>query len=334
MRNRWIKFGCFLTGYNYDIMKTSSEASAKAVKKYTSAILIVCLIWGFIGYNFANNYMHLETGGSIIGGLVMVFIIVQIEKQIILNVGKNKWGNFFRLFIAIIMAFLGSIIIDQMIFKDDIELKKEGKLIERVNRALPGKIKEVNEEITRLDSLIYYKNNERTILIAEVTKKPIIKFPTYETIIRPGKINKIFIDSTGNTTTREIDTLYKERKYTSTSRANPKSELIPTIDIQIKELSIKRDVYSLKKLDIRADLEAKFRSKVGFLDEINTMVSILEDSTPALVVWLLFFFFLISLELFVVAGKWGKNTETDYDIAIMHQRDVRIKAIKQLTEKE
>ena len=52
------------------------------------------------------------------------------------------------------MALLGSIIIDQMIFKDDIELKKEEELVERVNKALPGKLTEINQEIIRLDSLI------------------------------------------------------------------------------------------------------------------------------------------------------------------------------------
>ena len=76
MRTWWIRFGCFLTGYNYDIMKNSSEASAKSVKKYTSAILIVSIIWGFIGYSFANRYLHLDTKGSIVGAIIMIFIVI------------------------------------------------------------------------------------------------------------------------------------------------------------------------------------------------------------------------------------------------------------------
>ncbi|WP_341222211.1 DUF4407 domain-containing protein [Polaribacter atrinae] len=334
MRNSWMKFGCFLTGYNYNIMKSSSEASAKAVKKYTAAILIVSIIWGFIGFTFANKYVHLDTLGSVIGGVIAVFIIIQIEKQIILNVGKNRSANIFRTLIALIMAFLGSIIIDQMIFKDDIELKKEEELVERVNNALPGKVAEINQEIARLDSLISYKNNERTNLIKEITETPIITLPGYETVTKPGKTTKIIIDELGNTITKEIDTIFKERKYTSSSRENPKAAMLPTIDTQIKDLSIKRDEYSLKKLDMREDLEKQFRSKVGFLDEINTMINILSESVAALVVWFLWFFFLFFIELFVVSSKWGKNTETDYDIAVLHQRDVRINAIKQLSSKE
>ena len=333
MRHSWMKFGCFLTGYNYNIMKSCSEASAKAVKKYTAAILIVSIIWGFIGFTFANKYVHLGTSGSIIGGIIAVFIIIQIEKQIILNVGKNGFANTFRTLIALIMAFLGSIIIDQMIFKDDIELKKEEELVERVNKALPGKVTEINYEIARLDSLISYKNDERINLIKEVTKNPIITLPAYETVTKPGKTLKVITDVLGNKTTKEIDTVFKERTYTSSSRENPKAAILPTIDIQLKELSIKRDAYSLKKLDIREDLEKQFRSKVGFLDEIDTMIVILSESSAAFVVWLLWFLFLFFIELFVVSSKWGKNSETDYDIAVLHQRNVRINAINQLSNK-
>jgi hypothetical protein len=315
-------------------MKSSSEASAKAVKKYTAAILIVSVIWGFIGFTFANRYVHLDTLGSVIGAVISVFIIIQIEKQIILNIGKNYFANFFRTLIALIMALLGSIIIDQMIFKDDIELKKEEELVERVNKALPGKLTEINQEIIILDSLISYKNSERTNLIKEVTETPIISLPGYETVTKPGKTTRIIVDAFGNRATKEIDTIFRERKYTSSSRENPKAAMIPSIDGQINDLSKKRDQYSLKKLDMRKDLEKQFRSKIGFLDEINTMKSILLESFSAFVVWILWFLFLFSIELFVVSSKWGKNTETDYDIAILHQRDVRINAIKQLANKD
>ncbi|MHB9142466.1 MAG: DUF4407 domain-containing protein, partial [Paludibacter sp.] len=58
MKDIWIKFGCFLTGHNYAIIKNSSEASAKTVKKYLSALLIISTIWGFIGFAFTHRYLH------------------------------------------------------------------------------------------------------------------------------------------------------------------------------------------------------------------------------------------------------------------------------------
>ena len=75
MNNWWIRFGCFLTGYNYAIVRNSSEVAAKAVKRYTSALLIVCLLWSFIGYSFAERYLESVLIGSIVGAIIAVVII-------------------------------------------------------------------------------------------------------------------------------------------------------------------------------------------------------------------------------------------------------------------
>jgi hypothetical protein len=332
MRNWWIKFGCFLTGYNYEIMKSSSEASAKSLKKYTSAILIVSIIWAFIGFTFSNRYMHLDVLGSSIGAVIMVFIVIQIEKQIILNIGQNKVAIVFRVLIAIIMAILGSVIIDQIIFKDDIELQKEQDLILRVNKNLPGKVNEINEEIARLDSLINDKNAERTVLMTEILENPLTAFLNTETIRRPGKTNRTAIDANGISKTIQIDTVYTETKYSSSSRENPKAQLIPNIESQLVELSKKRDDYSNLKIGVKDRLEEKFRSKVGFLDELETMITILLKSNIALGVWLLWFLFLVFIELFVVSNKMFGNNDTDYDTIIKHQMAVKINAINQLSK--
>jgi hypothetical protein len=58
MKDLWLKLGCFLTGYNYDILKTCSEVAAKSVKRYTAAMFIICIIWAFVGYTFTQRYLH------------------------------------------------------------------------------------------------------------------------------------------------------------------------------------------------------------------------------------------------------------------------------------
>jgi hypothetical protein len=315
MKNWWIKLGCFLTGYNYGILKSCSEASKKTLKKYTSAILIISIIWGFVGYTFTDRYLQLDMIGSIVGAIIMVTIAIQIERQIILTIEKNKLAIVFRLFIALIMAFLGSIIIDQIIFKDDIEIQKEYNTVERVNKALPERVSQINDEIFRLDSIINEKNLERTNIINDVTNKPIIKLPGFKSeVIKDG------------------DSSYTKKVFTSVSQQNPKAELIPIIDQQIKDYSDKRDKFSNMKIGIRDNLEKQFREKTGFLDELEVMVSILVNSKVALIVWLLWFGFLVAIELFIVTSKFGNNTLTDYDKTILHQKEVRISAINQLTQ--
>src|SRR5687768_5264852 len=152
MRRWWVKFGCFLTGYNYTIVRNSSEVTAKAVKRYTSAMIIVCIIWSFIGYVFTDRYLHGGRNGSIIGALVMIVIIVQIERQIILSINPSKLLYISRALIATMMAIIGAIIIDQIIFKEDIELEKITSIEERVKKALPPKTEELRAQILTLDS--------------------------------------------------------------------------------------------------------------------------------------------------------------------------------------
>src|SRR5579872_4584110 len=134
MRTWWIKFGCFLTGYNYGIVKVSSEVTAKAVKKYTSAMLIVCILWFFVGFTFTKRYVSDSLTSSLAGAVIMVVIIIQIERQILLAVGRNWKLYVARATIAFLMAIIGSIVIDQTVFKGDIELEKISYIQDRVNK--------------------------------------------------------------------------------------------------------------------------------------------------------------------------------------------------------
>ncbi|WP_298366425.1 DUF4407 domain-containing protein [uncultured Lutibacter sp.] len=315
-------------------MRNSSEASSKAVKKFTSAILIVSLIWGFIGYSFCNRYIHLNQFGSIIGAVIMVFIIIQIERQIILNVGKNKFSLTFRFGIALIMAILGSLIIDQIIFKEDIEIAQSEKINARIEQNLEAKISMINDEISRLDTLIVEKNVERNLLLKEITTRPTIKMPSNKVKRIPGKFNKSVVDKvTGEISIVQKDTMYIETEYTSSSVPNPKGDLIPIIENDLNEFATMRSDFIAQKLQVRKIVEKEEKGKIGFLDELDTMYVLLSSNKVSLFVWLLWFFFFMFIELFVVTGKLGSNNETDYDITILHQRDVRIKAIEQLSKK-
>ncbi|MBK8883925.1 MAG: DUF4407 domain-containing protein [Bacteroidales bacterium] len=77
--------------------------------------------------------------------------------------------------------------------------------------------------------------------------------------------------------------------------------------------------------------ETELSSKTGFLDELKTLFSILFSSWIAMVVWIMFFLFLMSIEVFVLVNKFG-DEKNDYDSIILHQKDVRIKMLNKLSE--
>ena len=321
MRDLWLKLGCFLTGYNYTIIKNSSEASAKSVKKYLSALLIVSIIWCFIGFTFSNRYLHAGLFGSVCVAVVMVIIVIQIERQIILTTGRSNWALVFRALIAIVMAVVGSIIIDQIIFKEDIEIQKISKVQEDVNKILSTKTAQLDMEISSLDTLINKKELERAELIDEIARKPFVKSSTSET-----KNHLVKINGPGGISR---DSLVVRTDLTLTDAVNPKAGLIATVDQLIADLRIQKTEKQKARITIRQDLEKDLKAKTGFLDEMNTLIAILISHTVALIVWILIFVFFLSLELFVLVIKFG-DAKNDYEKAILYQMNSRIMMIDEL----
>ncbi|HET6559798.1 MAG TPA: DUF4407 domain-containing protein [Prolixibacteraceae bacterium] len=317
MNDLWVRFGCFMTGYNYSIVRNSSEASVKAVKKYLSALLIVCTLWGFVGYAFTQRYLHGNWYVSLIGALIMVLMVIQIERQIILSIGRNRMAYTFRILIGIVMAVLGSVILDQIIFKDDVEKLQISNIQEEVNRLLPVKTKELTMQIQQLDSSISSKEQERAKIIDEISKKPMIYSPTTTNLYRRDTISG--------------QLKLTNKTVTGSSIPNPKAEMIPSIDAQIKYLVEQRTLKETGMLNIRDVLEKDLRSKTGFLDELKVLFTILFNSGIAFTMWALIFLFFLAIELFVLVNKFG-DSKNDYDKTIVHQMEMRMKMLEKLDD--
>jgi hypothetical protein len=326
MREIWVRFGCFLTGYNYNIIKASSEAAAKTVKKYTAAMVIVCILWFFIGFTFAQRYLQLSVDGSIAGGLIAVIIIVQIERQIILSIGPSRGLYIARGAIAVMMAILGSIIIDQIIFKDDIELKKITSIEKRIKEALPPKTEELRNQISDLDTVIMKKEIEKLSLSMDINKNPTIKVYATTPTIRTNK--KTTVDTvTGKPITVEVT--IPGTITTSSDIPNPNIERIKSLEQDIISLRNLKSEKEKSLLNIRPELEKEINSKVGFLDELEIMYLLITGSTAALIVWLIWFFFLLGLEILVLVSKIGDKT-SDYEKTVMHHMNLQIRRLDAL----
>ncbi|GEO06558.1 hypothetical protein AAE02nite_42220 [Adhaeribacter aerolatus] len=327
MNNWWIRFGCFLTGYNYGIVRNSSEVAAKAVKRYTSALLIVCILWSFIGYSFTQRYLDGGLMGSIAGAVIAVIIIIQIERQIILSITPSKGLYISRALIAAMMSVIGAVIIDQIIFKEDIDLKKIDTIGDRVNNALPPKTADLRNQIASLDTAILNKENERLNLIADIEKRPTIKAISSVTTQTPVK--ETITDTTGNTIIKEK---VQQTKSVSVSNINnPKIDMIEPLVKQIEELRIQKSKKETDLINVRDQLEEEYKSKAGFLDELEVMYSLITGSNIALIVWFLWFFFLLGLELLVLISK-ANEKENDYEKTVKHHMDLQIRKLNALAK--
>ena len=326
MKELILKFACFLTGYNYAILRSCSENSRKAVKKNFSALIIVSLIWGFIGYTFAERYVGVEPIAAGAVAVVMVIVVINIERQIIMNVKRNNWAYLFRTVIAVVMAIIGAVIVDQTIFKEDIEKRKISSVQDEVDAILPKKTFQLDREIGRLDSMITAKETERQALIEEVTKTPFIKTVSSQKRVLP--VTKR--DAMGNA----YDSLEERREYTVENISNPKNDLIEPLNAQIDMLLQQKAAKESEYTTIRQDLEEDLRSRTGFLDELVILKGILLENWVAMFVYACFFLFFLAIELFILVNKGSENKDkNDYDSTVLHQQEIRKLELVKLAEK-
>lgn len=326
MRESWIKIGCFLTGYNYSILKNCSEVAKKTVKRYTAAMIIMCLLWGLIGYSFANRYLHASIEISLASLSLFIIIVIQIERQIIMQTHKNNYLQLFRGVIAVMMAFIGSLIIDQIIFKDDIELEKEQFINDKVERIYPSRAAIRQKQIGELKQQLSDKDSQRTALNNNIQSNPVIGVTTVQ--FNPVPVTRTETDSLGRS---KSTTNYISRATTINSQTpNPNIALIGPLDSQIN--SIQRMMLSQgdSLANLRMSIEKVLKEKTGFLDELNIMFSLLPKSTPALVVYIVWFILLLGLEFFILMNKRHEK-QTDYDTMIAHQMEMHVKKLNILS---
>ena len=109
--------GCFLIGWDKKILSECGEASYRQYRKLISAICIMMVLWGTIGYCFAERYVNVESCiFKVCISITFMFIVLCVERVIILTVGKARLMGVMRVLLALCMAVLGSCIFDQIIF--------------------------------------------------------------------------------------------------------------------------------------------------------------------------------------------------------------------------
>lgn len=317
MKNWWSKIGCLLTGWNLNILESCTESSRKQLKKYSSAILILIILWSFIGYSFAERYVRSPWWGSLITAVIFIIIIIQIERQIILTVGKNYWLASFRIVIAIIMAIIGSAILDQIIFKEDIE-KKMIEIVDRqVNEQLPNRLTTINTKLKELQFEVDSLDKKNLELYSEISKRPTIE--TVSTTRSPLTMRKL--DGT--------DSIVYRTTVSKNPISNPKMKEAEINNQHLEILRKQQEDYTQRKMDAETLLREELKAKQGFLEELNAIIEILSERTVALIFYLVLFTFLMSLELFVVVSKFG-DKRCDYDLVIEHQLEQKKKTLSEL----
>ena len=309
--NWWVLFGCKLTGWSPKVLAQCSEASRSQLSKYTSALLILILIWGVTGFCFAQRYIGLPWWTCFLVSLFFITIVVMIERQIILASEKTVAMVLFRAIIAFIMAIVGSTIFDQTMFGKDIDKQMSNTIELQVAELTPRRVHIIDEKLATLHYEIDSIDKVNVALQSDVNSHPFVIQKSVTTsqdkIVMPdGTIKTV---SNPSVTTNQVE--------------NPKIKTIEANNKTLDNLRIQEQQWTQKKQTIEEDTRKECKESVGFLEELEAMWTIITTRNLAGAFYLIFFFLLMSLELFVVVSKIG-DKECDYDAAIKGAQKVRI----------
>lgn len=321
MKDLWTRFSCHLIGWNYDILKDCSEASRKALHRYTGAVMLMMLMWSFIGYCMAIRYFDLEKTGAIIVATAFAIVILLIERQIILVVGKNTMTLVFRSLLALCMSLIGATIIDQYMFGKDIDAAMHHEIEQRTDDQLGYRQQIVDRQIvsyrTEIDSL----QLESARLSNEIAKQPMVKTTTY------NKQATGAVDSLGNPI---MVTGYQQHTV-----ENPKQRDLIRVNGRIDLLQQELMKASGNLLSLRDSLYAENERNIGLLTELKVTFSdkVIFSSLPSAVFYLVVLLFFLMIELLIVSGKLSGTSKCDYEALVEINQENRISDICAITSK-
>lgn len=153
-----LKLYCLLTGDDYNLLKDETPQSKKKVKLFAFCIVIPVLFWTINSFLMSSNVLMKDFSTSVITMIVCAVIIFAIEKIIIMSNG-SKGIAAFRIVLALIIALIGSLSLEEVIFKNDIDTQMSENKRVYVANALAIKKDELNLNILKKENEVNYKDS-------------------------------------------------------------------------------------------------------------------------------------------------------------------------------
>lgn len=305
--------GCFLIGWNKNILKECGEASYRQFRKLLSAICIMMVLWGTIGYCFADRYINIESCLlKICVALAFMFIVLCVERVIILTVGKARMMSFMRVLLALCMAILGSCIFDQIIFRNDIQQAIQEHREDIIKVTITKRLSIYDSDIQRITHEMDSLSKATIILGEELQKRPTIQgtnVNTQEQVVgmdENGRPKKVKVQSVNTVT-----------------MANPLAEQLKANNDQIQIYSNQLEQLRQDKKDIAQKTTEEVSQRApGFIEELEATLKVVSQSWISLAFYVILFCFLTFLELFVLTIKMGEN-KCDYELIVEHQLSLK-----------
>ena len=314
--------GCFLIGWDKDILNECGEASFRQYRKLLSAICIMMVLWGTIGYCFADRYINIESCAlKVCVSIAFMLIVLCVERVIILTIGKARLMSVMRILLALCMAILGSCIFDQIIFRNDIQQAIQEHREDVIGATITKRLAIYDSDIQRITNDMDSLSKATIALNEELQKRPVIKgtnVSTQEQIVgidENGKPQKV--------KTQTVNTI---------TLANPLAEQLKANNDQIQIYSVQLEQLRQDKKEVAEKVREEMNQRTaGFIEELEATLKVVSQSKVSLVFYIILFCFLTFLELFVLTIKMGEN-KCDYELIVENQLYLKRKLMEQTAQ--
>ncbi|MBQ8158129.1 MAG: DUF4407 domain-containing protein [Prevotella sp.] len=314
--------GCFLIGWDKNILNECGEASYRQYRKLLSAICIMMVLWGTIGYCFADRYINIESCAlKICVSLAFMFIVLCVERVIILTVGKARLMSVMRVLLALCMAVLGSCIFDQIIFRNDIQQAIQEHREDVISATITKRLAIYDGDIQRITNDMDSLSKATIVLNEELQKRPVIKGTNVST-----QEQVIGVDENGN------PQKVKTQIVNTVTMANPLAEQLKANNDQIQIYSTQLEQLRQDKKEVAETVRAEMNRRTpGFIEELEATLKVVSQSKASLAFYIILFCFLTFLELFVLTIKMGEN-KCDYELIVENQLSLKKNLMEQTAQ--
>jgi len=314
--------GCFLIGWNKNILKDCGEASFRQYRKLLSALCIMMMLWGIIGYCFADRYINIESCAlKVCISFAFMLIVLCVERVIILTVGKARLMTTMRVMLALCMAFLGACIFDQIIFRNDIQQAIQEHREDVISETIEKRLSIYDSDIQRIMQDMDTLSKTTIALNEELQKRPVIKGTNVS-------IQEQVVGVDENGKPKKVRT----QTVNSVTLANPLAEQLKANNDQIQIYSTQLEQLRQDKKEVAETVRAEVNQRApGFIEELEATLSVVSKSQVSLVFYIILFCFLTFLELFVLTIKMGEN-KCDYELIVENQLHLKKILMEQTTQ--
>ncbi len=296
-----LKLYSTIIGENPKYTATFQPASKRKIALYANCLIVPVILWFINGYLLVSNVLEGSLLSSILTAFIAAFIIFLIERAIIMSNG-SKSIFWFRILLGFIVASLGSISLDEVIFKHDIDNQVAYYKQAEVDNAVHKVEQNYQNQIGLQQTIVAKKYNDWQSRLDDVNSE-----------MKGG------LKSSG----------YRGKGAIANENIRMASLLQNDYISENKKLALLISSVDSAKKHATRKAEADFNGN-ALLIRIRAMFDLIAKDKFMLGVYILFTLFLFCLEFLVVLIKIGSKNSIDEDLEKAREKLLRTKTQKTL----